>query len=184
MQGGQSCCSHQAAAALLFSCSSVWSAPLPARWSNSVLNAALCQRSAQGSTSCPALGVWPITPTLLSAFVFFLISAGCLQLLWEVGLLAHPYSQPLLLYPCWATESSVLRVRLLVPSHSLGQVEHPTLPLLSMLDYSLLFCWGGVGLPRCCAGLFSGGGWGGESHVVCDAHLFLPQFHADSFGAD
>jgi hypothetical protein len=70
MQDGQSCCCfHQVAAALPFSCSSFWSAPPPARWGNSVLDAALCPRD-QLQDLPPAL-------------------------LWEVGLSLHPCSQSL-----------------------------------------------------------------------------------------
>jgi hypothetical protein len=63
---------HQMAAALPFSCSSVWSdPPSQARWGNSVLNAALCPtRSAPGSTTCPTLGDWLVAPPLLSTFGF------------------------------------------------------------------------------------------------------------------
>jgi hypothetical protein len=74
MQGGQSCCFHQATAVLFFSCSSVWSAPSPARWSNSVLNAVLCPRDQ----------LWDPPPALL----------------WEVSLLIHPLFQPLPF--CWS----------------------------------------------------------------------------------
>jgi hypothetical protein len=55
----------------------------------------LSQRSVLRLTTCPALGGWPVTPPLPSAFVFFLISAGCWQLLWEVDLSPHSCSQPL-----------------------------------------------------------------------------------------
>jgi hypothetical protein len=54
---------------LPFNCSSVWLAPLPAKWGNSVLNAALCPRG-QLHNLPPAL-------------------------LWEVGLSPHPCSQTL-----------------------------------------------------------------------------------------
>jgi hypothetical protein len=59
MQSGQTCCFHHVKAVFLFSYSSVWSALPPARWGNSVLNAALCpKRSAPQFTTCPALGGW------------------------------------------------------------------------------------------------------------------------------
>jgi hypothetical protein len=48
---------------LPFSCNSVWSASPPARWGNSVLNAALCSmRSATGSMTCPTFGSWLFVP--------------------------------------------------------------------------------------------------------------------------
>jgi hypothetical protein len=54
----------------------------PARWGNSALNAALCPRDY----------FWDPSPALL----------------WEVGLLPHLCSQPMLLYPNLFTESSAL----------------------------------------------------------------------------
>jgi hypothetical protein len=74
MHGGQSCCFHQVVAALPFSNSSVLSASPPARWGNSVLNAALCPRDK----------LWDLPSALF----------------WEVGLLSHPCSQPL--YFSWS----------------------------------------------------------------------------------
>jgi hypothetical protein len=105
-------------------------------------------RSALGSTTCPTLGGWLVTPPPLSAF----------------------------------NGIHSLRVQLLVPPHCPGQVQCSTPPLLSVLDYSLLFMlfsffvgWGEAVLdyfPR---------QWVGESHVVCDAHLLILQIHASSF---
>jgi hypothetical protein len=68
VQGDQSCF-HQAAAVLLFICSSVWLAHPPARWGNSVLNAALCSRDQ--------------------------LQDPPLALLWEFGLLPHLHCLPL-----------------------------------------------------------------------------------------
>jgi hypothetical protein len=62
---------HQAAAAVPFSCSSVWSAPPPERWGNSVLKAA------------------PI-PEIICGSLFWEVALFC-----EVGLSPHPCSQPL-----------------------------------------------------------------------------------------
>jgi hypothetical protein len=88
----------------------------------------LSKRSTLGSTSCPALGGWPVTPFSLSAFLLFLISAECWQLLWEVGLSSCTCSQPLLLYVC-ITESLALRVWLLAspPFSRAGSAFHPHL---------------------------------------------------------
>jgi hypothetical protein len=116
-KGGQSyCCFHQGLAVLPFSCNSIWSAPPPARWGNSVLNTALVPQyqlqdppSAPlwevgllphpcsqplclsrpllcASSSCGRLTCHPILPPPCSAFVSFPTSAGCQWLLWEVGL--------------------------------------------------------------------------------------------------
>jgi hypothetical protein len=84
------------------------------------------------------------------------------------------------------TESSALRVWLLIHPHSTGHIPAP--PLLSVLDYSLLFLlfsFVGVG------GQSAQGwhwimflrvrGWVGKSWVVHDAHLFILQIHASSF---
>jgi hypothetical protein len=69
---------HQVAAALLFSFNSVWSIPPWPSWGNSVLNVALYpMRSAPGSTTCPTLEGWPVTPYPLTALVPILTSAQC-----------------------------------------------------------------------------------------------------------
>jgi hypothetical protein len=125
-----------------------------ARWSNSVLNSALCPiRSALGSTTCPTLGGWPVTlpfpPPHSQPCVPPLISAQCYCLLWEVGLPLHPGSQPLLLDLHSFLESLALRVQLLVPSQ------------FSRADsafYSHLHCWCYI-IVRClcCSVLFWGG---------------------------
>jgi hypothetical protein len=87
---------HQAAAGLPFSCSSS-----PSKVGKFSFECCLLsQRSVLGSTIWSALGGWPVTTLLLSAFMPLLISAGCWQLLWEVDLLTCSCSQPLLLYPC------------------------------------------------------------------------------------
>jgi hypothetical protein len=70
MQGGQSC-SQQVAVLLFFTCSSVWSAPLPARWGSLVLNGVLWPRDKLRNQP-PAL-------------------------LWDVSFLLHSLSQPLCL---------------------------------------------------------------------------------------
>jgi hypothetical protein len=57
----------------------------------------LFQRSVLGSTSCPSLGGWPVTPPLLLAYVLFLISAECWGLLCEIVLSLHSFSHPLCL---------------------------------------------------------------------------------------
>jgi hypothetical protein len=113
---------------------SVWSAPPPARWGNLVLSIAFSpMRLAQPST---------------------------MSLLWEVGLLLHPHSQPLLLFLVhWEFGS-------LPHPHSLGQVQHSTPPLLLVLDYNCCFwfsvLFGGCSIstgtvldyvPRECVGL-------------------------------
>jgi hypothetical protein len=153
MQGGQSCCFHQAVAALPFSYNFMWLAPPPARWGNSVLNTAFCPtRSALGPTTYPTLGGWLISPLLLSAFVSLPASAGW-GLLWAVGLSLHSCS-----HLC------SLRVLLLPPPHSPGQVQPytPTSTVsvkLQFAVYAFQFClvWGGFSLPRDCAGLCSQG---------------------------
>jgi hypothetical protein len=75
--------------------------------------------------------------------------AWCYWLLWEVGLLQHPYSQSLLLYSCSFT-------KILVPGPTpilWGRFSVPHPPLLLVLDYSSLFTLfscvvGGFSLPR------------------------------------
>jgi hypothetical protein len=61
------------------------------------------------------LGGWFVTPLPLSAFIPLPISAGCQQLLWEVGLSSCSHSQTLLLSLHWISESSALGVWLLTP---------------------------------------------------------------------
>jgi hypothetical protein len=78
--------------------SSVWSVPPPARWGNSVLNAAFCPRD-QLQNPPPALFgqlAYHIISTL--SLCAFPISAECWWLLLEVVLLSCPHSHPLLLY--------------------------------------------------------------------------------------
>jgi hypothetical protein len=154
MQGGQSCCFQQAAAMLSFSCISVWSAPPPARWGNSVLNPALCPRdqiqdpppaltweiglSSQPHFSLCAfadlcwvlvapLGGWFVIPLPLSAVMPLPISAGCWQLLWVISLSPCLHCQPLLLY-VGIIESLALRVQLRVPPLSIQHWEFGSLP--------------------------------------------------------
>jgi hypothetical protein len=63
----------------------------------------------------------------------------------------------------------------------------PPPPPLLELDYSSLFILfsfvGGRGsvFPQAALDYVSRG-WVGESHVMCDAHLFVLQIHASSFG--
>jgi hypothetical protein len=77
-QSGQSSCFHQAAAALPYSCNSVWWSLPPARCGNSILSTSLTlTRPAQGSTTGPILGGWLVAPLLLSAFVPHHTSARC-----------------------------------------------------------------------------------------------------------
>jgi hypothetical protein len=87
-------------------------------------------------------------------------------------------SQPLLLFIHWefVIESSAP----CSPPVLWGRFTILPLPLLSVLDYSLLFTLfsfvgGWFSLPRGCTGLCSWGrqGWVGESHMVCDAYLFI-----------
>jgi hypothetical protein len=105
VQGCQCCCFCHTTVVLPFSCISVYSAPPPARRDNSVLNAAL----------------WPRDQLLDPPTA----------LLWEVGLVPHPYCQPLCLsHP------------LLGPSGSSGRLAchpTPTFSLFASPDLSRLF---------------------------------------------
>jgi hypothetical protein len=50
----------------------------------------------------------------------------------------------------------------------------------------MFFCFAGGGGGSVCPGDaldYFPRGWVGEFHVVCDAQLFVLQFHASSFGA-
>jgi hypothetical protein len=162
------------AAVLLFSCSCVCSAPSPARWINSVLNAALCPRDQLcDATSALHWEGWPVTPPL------------------KGGLLPHSLSQPLCL------SRSLLRVsgssgRLRLACHPapalslccfgghhqefcaetsapcpipvfLDRFSVPPPPPLLVLDYSCCLCFsilqGGISLLRGYPGLFNWG-WG------------------------
>jgi hypothetical protein len=141
MQGGQSCYFHQTVAALPFSYNFVWSSLPLARWGNPVLNAALYPRDQlqihylpcfERLSCCPTslsplffsrplLGVngssgrWACHPTLTLSLYAALVLCWVLMSPWEVGLSPHSHSQPLLLYPCYFTESPVLRFLLLAP---------------------------------------------------------------------
>jgi hypothetical protein len=108
------------------------------------------------------IGGWFVIPLLLSAFMPLPISAGCWWLLWVVSLLLCSCCQPLLLYLRLFTESSVLRVWLLVTLlfPGAGSVFHPHLCCcitVCCLCFSVLLGEGGFSLSRGCAGLFS---WG------------------------
>jgi hypothetical protein len=136
------CCLYQATVALLYSCNCLWSAPLPARWGNSVLSTALIlTKLAQTASTSPALRGWLIIPPPFSEFCLtsLLLSASSAAL---GGWLIAP---PLLSF-----------------SESLAPCStHSTLPPLSVLDCNLLFMlfsfvWRGrFTLPRGCAGLCS-----------------------------
>jgi hypothetical protein len=69
VQGGQICCFFQAAAELLYTWNSGWSASLPARWDNSVLFTAHSSRISSVICYALALEVWLVTPSPLSTFV-------------------------------------------------------------------------------------------------------------------
>jgi hypothetical protein len=100
--------------ALSFSCNSVWSAPLPTRWGNSVLNMPSVLLDQLQDPPHP-----PLAP------------------LWEVGLLPTP-TRSLCCFTCITS----LRVGdgAIGPTLVLwARFSIPPLPLLSELDYSLLF---------------------------------------------
>jgi hypothetical protein len=117
------------------------------------------------------------------------ISAGCQWLLWEVGLL----SAPALSLCCFTCISSLIiqcwEFCSLPHLHSMGQVQcntaSPTVSArLQFAVYVFQFCWG-VGIVQSAKDLYwiiFLGGWVGESHLVCDASLFIMQFHTSSFG--
>jgi hypothetical protein len=140
MQGGQSCCFHQAAAALPFSCSSDWSSPTSASPGNSVLNTALCSRDWLACCPTPASRNLCFSQSLLSASgsvwrlichptpVLSLYSSPDLCLVPVAPLGSLPYScyQLLLFYLYLFTESSVLRIWFLalLPFSGSGSVFH------------------------------------------------------------
>jgi hypothetical protein len=86
--------------------------------------------------------------------------------------------------PCHAPASSAVREPLFAPP-SFSRVGSAISPAnvgvrLQFAVYGFQFCC----LPRGCAGLFSRGqGCIREPSVVCNAHLYLLQFHAGRFGA-
>jgi hypothetical protein len=157
VQGGQSCCFHQVAAALSFSCNSVRSAPSQARWGNSVLNAVLYPiRSAPGSITCHALGGC-LCPHLHSQLLYLSHPLLGARLPTLGGLLVDlPILSVFVIHWEFGTES-------FAPYPSpipQGRFSIPPSPLLSVLDYSLLFrLFSFVGwwfsLPRGCAELCS-----------------------------
>jgi hypothetical protein len=98
--------------------------------------------------------------------------------IWEVGLLPHPHSQPLLLFPIHWEFSSF--------SHSIlrGRFSIPLSPPLSVLDYDSLLMLssflgsGGFNLSKGCTRLcFSGGEGVLVAHVV---HLLGLQIYTGS----
>jgi hypothetical protein len=118
-----------------------------------------------------SFGMLAFTPLSLSAFMSILISAGYWRLLWEVGLLPHPCSQPLLLFFYLFTENSALRVYLLASppfprADSAFHLPHPQ----SLFDYSSLFvvqfCWGGSVCPGAVLVYVTGGGQGSPAQCV------------------
>jgi hypothetical protein len=127
-----------------FSCCSVWSAPPPARWSNSVLNAALC----------PWDQFWDPPPALT----------------WEVSLSLHSLSQPLCL--SWSLVGADTSSRRMAywpaPAHSLCcfmahlRVWHQRAPfLVTPLDSSAVTDW--LFVPP----LFSRAGSAFSPHLWC-----------------
>jgi hypothetical protein len=137
---------HQAAAALPFSCSSFWSATLPAWWGNSVLNAFLCPRD----------WLWDPPPALF----------------WEAGLLPHP-TLSLCAFPdhCWVLAAllggSLVTLLLFSWAGSVFTLASTVSVSLQLTIYVFQFCWGRgvVSLHRGCPGLFSQG-VGRELHMV------------------
>jgi hypothetical protein len=154
-------------------------------WQFSFECCALSQRSALGSTTCPALEGLTVSPPLLSAFVLFLISVEYWWLFWEVGLLPCPCSQPLMLFLCFI-ESLGLRLWLLVPPlfSGVGSAFHPHLHCqywitVCSLCFSVWLGARGLVCPGAVLDYFPMD-WIEESCVMCDAHLFILQFHAGS----
>jgi hypothetical protein len=109
VQDSAICCFCQAAAALPYCCNSGWSAPMPARWGNSILYTALSpSRLTQWSSMLPLweFGLSPHShsqPLFLAQPPLAEISAplGC----WHVGMLSHPCSHHLFLAHPLLTES-------------------------------------------------------------------------------
>jgi hypothetical protein len=153
MQCGQSCCFHQLANVLSFSCISVWSAPPPARWGSLVLNAAPWpRRSTLGSTTCPALGGGLPQLSAFAAFPMFVH--------WEFGSLPHPVLQG-----------------------GFSVAPPPPLSVLEFTIYVFQFCWGGFSLPRGCAGFCSQGMGREVSHGVLCSPVHSANSHASRFWA-
>jgi hypothetical protein len=110
VQSGQVCCCLcQAAAMLPYSCNSVWSAPLLARWGSSVLSTVLSpSRLAQPSTTVPLweVGLSPHPP--LSVFVAFPAFIH-----WELGTKGSaPCPTPIFWGKCSISLPSTIGVRL------------------------------------------------------------------------
>jgi hypothetical protein len=179
VQGGQNCCCfHQVAAALLFRCNCL------VNFSPSKVvqcNFSCCPLSDEisyGIHHLPHFGRLACHPTpALSLCASPNICLVLVCLLWEVGL--SP-CHPLMLEQHLFTESSALRVCLLDPPpfSRAGSAFHPS-PLLSVLDYNLLFMlFSFVGGVQSSQGLhwIMSQGWVGESHVLCDTHLLFCRF--------
>jgi hypothetical protein len=111
-----------------------------------------------GIYNMPCFGGWFFALPLLSAFVAFPVFIH-----WEFSTGSSA--------PC---PTPVLQ----------GRFSIPPPPLMSVLEYSLLFCFsvllGGFSLPRGALDYIPGE-WVGDSNVVCAAHLFILQIHARSF---
>jgi hypothetical protein len=103
----------------------------------------------------PCFGEWLITH-LLSVFTVFPVFVY-LEFMLRLALCSSPF--------LWCTFSV------------------PPVPSV-VLDYSLLFvtqfCWGGISLPRGCAGLWSWGGWGRSTWCVCSLKSWAGRFGAGS----
>jgi hypothetical protein len=143
---------HQAAAVLPFTCSSLWSATPPAKLGNLFWMLPSVQISALGSTSCPALGGWPVALSLLSAFVLSLISAEFWWLFWEVGFLPHSLFQPLCLSWC-----------LLGTGGSSGRLVCYPVPTLSLCCFTHV----SLKVQLLAPPLFSGAGSAFHPHLHC-----------------
>jgi hypothetical protein len=184
----QSCCFQQVAAALPFSCSSVWSAPPSSKLGQFSFECCpLSHKIHPGIHHLSCFGRLACCP--VPTLTFCASHDLCWMLvapLGGVGLSSHPHSQPLLLYLNLFTESSALRVWLLAPPHSPGQVQcsTPSLPAVSVglqfTIYTFQFCCSGVQYAQ---GLH----WiifpGVRNLCVVHVSLFVLQIHASSFGA-
>jgi hypothetical protein len=97
---------HQAATVLAFSCNCLVSSS-PSKVGQFRFECwPLSHKISYRIYHLPCFGRLACHPTLLSAFMPLLTSAWCYQLLWEVGFLPCPHSQPLFLDPCSFTEHS------------------------------------------------------------------------------
>jgi hypothetical protein len=93
-------------------------------------------------------------------------------------IVAPPWSQPLFLSSCSFTESSLEQVQCSIPHHIVSV-------RLQFAVYAAQFCWGRDSICPESVLDYVPRGWVGELgvvHVVCDAHLFILQILASSFG--